>query len=226
VTFEQADALADIYAEVTAVVGDLGDADFDRHTGCDAWSVQDLLFHLLLDAQRALVVLADPGIGEPDTDARTYWQNRPWESGEAAPDESAHIRFVRRSALAYATPDGLVAQWRSTSEAAVAAARRTDADATVRTQGCSMRAADFVGTLVVEATLHYFDLTLHLPDARRVPRMPLSVTRTTLEKLLGLPPPTSWSAETLCLKLSGRQPLDAAERKQLGAAAGRLPLVR
>lgn len=224
-TFAQADALADIYGEITAVVTSIDEADFYRATGCEAWSVQDLLFHQMLDAQRALMALADPADSQPDTDARTYWQQRPWEAGDAATDELAHIRFVRRSALAYAAPDGLVAQWRGTSEAAVAAARRTDAAATVRTQGCSLHAADFVDTLVVEATLHYLDLALDLLDAARVPPSAMAVTRATLEGLLGAPAPSSWSAQTLCLKLSGRQPLTAAEHKQLEEAADLLPLV-
>jgi len=104
------EALAEVYTEISSVVGLLDESDFNRPTGCAAWSVQDLLFHLLLDAQRALLTLADPSNEAIETDAVSYWERRPWDAGGVY--DLAHIRYVRRSALAYAVPMGLVARHR------------------------------------------------------------------------------------------------------------------
>lgn len=218
------EALADVYAEISSVVGGLDEADFNRPTGCDAWSVQDLLFHLLLDAQRALITLADPSNEATDTDAVSYWERRPWDANGV--DDIAHIRFVRRSALAYAAPMGLVAQWRDTATAAVSAARRADPSATVSTQACRLSADDFIDTLVVEATLHYLDLAVALPGGSSPPATALRLTRRTLEGLLGHPAPDRWTDAEVARGLTGRRALDAGERSELGKAVAQLPLIR
>ena len=62
------------YDAITSAVEALDDGDFSRATRCSGWSIDALLFHVLLDAQRALVVLVDPVDEEPDTDATSYWQ--------------------------------------------------------------------------------------------------------------------------------------------------------
>lgn len=53
---------------ITDLVEACADADFLRETSCTGWCVQDLLFHVLLDAQRGLVVLAQPVDTKADTD--------------------------------------------------------------------------------------------------------------------------------------------------------------
>ena len=47
-------------AGITAVVAALPDDDLRRPTRCSGWTVADLVYHLLLDAQRALVTFASP----------------------------------------------------------------------------------------------------------------------------------------------------------------------
>ena len=68
------DLLAEEYGATGTLVAGRGTRDFLRPTGASAWCVQDLLFHQLLDAQRALVAIASPSDAEPDRDAVTYWQ--------------------------------------------------------------------------------------------------------------------------------------------------------
>jgi Mycothiol maleylpyruvate isomerase N-terminal domain len=57
------DALEAGYRRVTDVVAGLGDAELMLPTGCAGWAVTDVLYHQLLDAQRALVAFATPGPG-------------------------------------------------------------------------------------------------------------------------------------------------------------------
>ena len=66
------DLLAAEYGAIGALVAGREARDFLRPTGASAWCVQDLLFHQLLDAQRALVTIASPSDAEPDRGAVTY----------------------------------------------------------------------------------------------------------------------------------------------------------
>ena len=59
-------AMVASYQAVTDDVKKLGDDELARPSGCRGWSRGDLLFHLLLDAQRALVTFATPASGEAD----------------------------------------------------------------------------------------------------------------------------------------------------------------
>ena len=62
-------------ASYRAVTDDLGKLDADalaRPSRCRGWSRADLLFHLLLDAQRALVTFATPTDGAADVDFSSY----------------------------------------------------------------------------------------------------------------------------------------------------------
>ena len=220
----RAPALAAVYEAVSELVDSATEADFWRPTGCAAFSVQDLLFHQLLDAQRALRALAEPVQMTPDTDATSYWQK--FVAGQEPEDELAHVRFVRRSASAYERPADLVWHWAATASAAASAARRADPDSTVATQGHLMRVDDFLDTLVVEATIHYWDLTLDLRTAPQIPASALAVTVATLEQLVGVALPEDWDDEMVLVKTTGRYPLALHDRELLGDAAQRIPVIR
>ena len=60
------------YQAVTDGVGKFRDDELARPSRCQGWSRADLLFHLLLGAQRALVTFATPAVGEPDVDFISY----------------------------------------------------------------------------------------------------------------------------------------------------------
>jgi uncharacterized protein (TIGR03083 family) len=214
-------ALGQAYRAITEIVTDLPEGAFDRPTGCRGWSVRDLLFHLLLDPQRALVALASPATEEPTVDFVSYW--RPYQPGTAG--AARHAEFVRRAASAYSRHI-LVELWAETSEAALqAAAWATPATARVHTQGLIITIPDLVATLAVEAAIHHLDLTVHLDDAPSVPAMALDVVRLTLDGLLGTTLPVDWDGETYALKATGRMALSDDDREGLGLLGERLPLL-
>src|SRR6188768_3913001 len=99
-------ALRTAYAGVTAVVSDLDDLDLLLPSGCRGWTVCDLLAHLSLDPQRALIALATPADGPPDVDFVSYFRSFPG-SGDAAA-AVAHAQWVRRTAAAFNRPSGIV----------------------------------------------------------------------------------------------------------------------
>jgi uncharacterized protein (TIGR03083 family) len=214
------DVLAQAWSEALELVGGLDSEGLRTPTDLPGWTVLDLAFHLMLDAQRALVALADPRPGPPDTDRVTYWAGQ--QPGVPGADE--HAAYVRRAAGAYATPAGLLRHWCDSVGGALAAVRHADPTAHVATQGHVLAVPDFVHTLVVEAAVHRLDLAVGLPQAAPAPAEPLRCVREVLDGLLGHPEPVGWDDATYARKGTGRMPLDARERTVLGAEAGRFPL--
>src|SRR5688500_6199547 len=98
-------ALARAYGGVTRLTRDLGTDDLLRPSRCRGWVVADVLFHLLCDAQRALVALASPADGPPDRDFVSYWAKFTDGSG----DQAASAWWVRRSTAAFRDATGVVA---------------------------------------------------------------------------------------------------------------------
>jgi len=215
---EARDALADAYGRVDEIVGPLAEPELLRSTRCLGWTVADLLFHLLLDAQRALLALATPADAPADTDAVTYW--RGYQPG----DGLAHALYVRRSAAAFQSPTTLVRLWSETARAVVRAAAAAPPGGRVATQGKVLAVPDFLATLVVEAAVHHLDLVAHLPGAPDPGAGPLALARRTLDGLLGAPVSADWDDATYALKGTGRLPLSAEERATLGVLTDRFPL--
>jgi uncharacterized protein (TIGR03083 family) len=214
-------ALADTYRAVTSAVAELSDDDWARPSRCHGWTVRDVVFHLLLDPQRALVAFASPTAEEPTTDLIAYW--RPYRPGTEG--AARHAEFVRRGAAAYARPALIADVWAETSEAALRAAASSPPAGRVETQHLVIAVPDFLATLTVEAALHHLDLTLQLDHAPAAPPAALEIVRTTLDGLLGRAAPVAWDAETYALKGTGRMELDDEDRGRLGALRERFPLL-
>ncbi|TCB92018.1 hypothetical protein E0H26_24815 [Micromonospora zingiberis] len=213
-------ALANAYDGITSTVAGLDDTDLQRPTRCRGWLVADLLFHLLCDAQRALVALASPASGPATVDAVSYWRAFPAGSGD-----TRHAWLARRSAAAFDRPSGVVRLWTDTAPAAVRAAGGADPDHLVTTQGHVLRVADLLDTLTTEAVVHHLDLMLDLPAATPPGPPATWVAVTSIDGLLGAAParPTGWDDHEYLLKATGRLALTAPERRQLGELASRLP---
>jgi uncharacterized protein (TIGR03083 family) len=217
-------ALGRTYGRLTETVQGLSDADFQRETRCPGMPVGPLLVHVLYDAQRALIAFASPATVEPDRDFVTYWQDFPPQ-----PDGEMDTSFVRGVAASYRKPGLLVQHWREVSEAAVRAASLglVTKGHRIETQGHVLCAADFVATLVLEATVHHLDLIVGLSNAPEPDPEGLQVTARTLDGLFG---PEAWDVigwdtTTYILKATGRLPLDEDDLDMLGSQATRLPLL-
>ena len=107
--------------------------------------------------------------------------------------------FLDSSIAASAYPPGALARdWRETAGAAVRAARAC-AYERVTTQGHVLSTAAFVGTLVVEAAVHYLDLTAMLTSAPEPDPVSLGLVRHVLDGLLACPVPIGWDDRTYAL---------------------------
>jgi len=214
-------ALTETYRAVTAAVSSLSEDDWARPSRCRGWNVRDVVFHLLLDPQRALVAFASPTTEDPTSDFMTYWH--PYKPGTEAAQR--HAEFVRRVAAAYPRPSGLAELWTETSEAALRAAAVVSPTGRVETQHLVIAVPDFLATLTVEAALHHLDLTVKLDHPPPVPPAALEIVRMTLDGLLGMALPMAWDGATYALKGSGRMELDGNDRVRLGPLLERFPLL-
>ncbi|WP_318399901.1 maleylpyruvate isomerase N-terminal domain-containing protein [Plantactinospora sp. KLBMP9567] len=214
-------ALGAAYDRITATIDGLADADLLRPTRCRGWFVVDLLLHLVLDAQRALVTLASPVVGPADVDGASYWLS------PSDPDEGRHAAWVRRSAAAFDRPRGVVRLWTDTAPAAVRAAAAADPLGYLTTQGHVLAVPEFLATLVTEAVVHHLDLTVDLPGAPEPEPDGVAIAVATLDGLLSAEAirPADWSDTDYLLKGTGRLPLTAHDRLVLGEAAGWFPLL-
>jgi uncharacterized protein (TIGR03083 family) len=214
-------AMAATYRALSQVVGGLGEDDLARWSRCRGWTRADVLFHTLLDAQRALVTFATPVAGEPDVDFVSYWE--PFRPGEAGAAE--HARFVRRVAASYPSNLAVARQWAETAAAAVHAAGALPADLRVATQGHVLAIGDFLATLAVEATIHHLDLLAADGDPGGPSADGLAAVRMTLDGICGGPAPAAWDDVTYALKGTGRAALTPGDHSRLGPLAARFPLL-
>lgn len=220
------DALDAAWGNVSSAACSLDEAQWMLPSRCAGWAVTDVLYHLLLDAQMALVAFATPADGPPDADDISYWQ--PWSprSGEPQALGSAgaarHARHVRVAASAY-TPRHLTSEWQRTSRAALRAARACP-HSLVAVDNTVLTTTDFIATLAVETAVHYLDMTVCIASAPPADPASLGLVRRVLDGLLGSELPDLWDDVTYTLKGTGRLPVTVAERAALGDGADRLPL--
>lgn len=209
------------YDDLCSVLSRVDDDASWAATGCLGWSVRDLTYHCLLDAQRALVALHTPAGRSADTDAVSYWSG--WGTDPAA--DSGGRRFVRVTASMFGDWDQLRALHAETAQAVVHAAARADVDRVVASQGHALRTDDLLRILAVEAAVHHLDLVAPLSDQPGPSVVALREVRRVLDGLAGDPTfPAEWPDRDVVRIGTGRRRPGPEETLRLGPLSQRLPL--
>jgi len=206
------------YEPLIAFATEVDEATGWRPTELPGWAVRDLIFHLLGDAQRALVALARPSRHACDTDEISYW--RGWQPGTDG--AQAGLRGIRISASAWSSVRGPADLYVETAEAVLAVADRADPSDSITTQGHVMTVDALLRTLAVEAAVHHLDLEPALPT--RPAAAVLGEVRRVLDGLLGQPAPVGWDDVRYARLGTGRLALEPDDRDALGPLADRFPL--
>jgi len=214
------------WSALRRAVGELPMTAFGAPSGCAGWLVQDLVCHLVIDAQDVLITLATPAETAPSADALSYWTPTP-----APPDGTDPLdALTRRLAAAYEDPELLRHHLEDLGAAAGRAALLAPPDMPVATQGMSLTVRDYLHAYVLEWTLHHLDLLAHLDPADAPagpPAAGLAAARDLLERRLRLRLPEGWAdADALRLATGRRAPTDdeRAELEELGPRGAMLPL--
>jgi hypothetical protein len=209
------------WTALRTAVADLSDADFARPSGCTGWLIQDLVCHLVIDAQDVLITLATPAEAESTHDAITYWDVAQTPPTRDDPLDALTVRL----AAAYQEPGLLKFHLDDVGSAAGRAAGLADPATRLRTQDKVLTAGDYLSAYVLEWTLHHLDLIAHLPDAAEPPAEALAQSRVMLEKIAGITFPDSFSNRQALLLGTGRRTPTEAEESELRDLTAKLPLV-
>jgi hypothetical protein len=208
------------YGDLTEALSDVAaSGDGWAPTGCRGWTTHDLGYHLLGDARRALLALNSPTRRPADTDRVRYW--RSWRPPE--PEDDDALRRTRAMASIGIAFADLVQEYADTTAAVIVAADRAGTAEPVSTQGWVLSVEDLLSTLVVEAAVHHLDLVVGT-GAPGPSAGPLAEVRRVLGDLLGTPLPSRWDDATAARRGTGREPLTAADRSELGSRVAEFPL--
>ncbi|MEE1650211.1 maleylpyruvate isomerase N-terminal domain-containing protein, partial [Brachybacterium sp. J144] len=194
---------------------------FAEPSGCAGWSVQDLVCHLVIDAQDVLITLASPAETAPTADALSYWTPTPTPPDGTDPLDA----LTRRLATAYEDPALLRHHLADVGAAAGRAALLAHPDMPVATQDMSLTVRDYLHAYVLEWTLHHLDLIARLTPVQIavVPPPPadgLAEARSMLERRLRLALPSTWADADALRVATGRRPPTDAERGGGGGGGG------
>lgn len=215
-----ADLLRDAYSAFGRVILELDQDQSWTGTGCRGWTIRDLTYHCLADAQRGLVALHSPSGETADRDAVSYWRDwAPTEEGAAQ-----GRRFSRVGGSMFLIWGQLRDLYLETSAAVIDAAQSTSAKQLVATQRHVLTADDLLRTLCVEATIYHLDMVLDLPGSEEPGPSGLHEVRRVLDGLVGHQIATEWADERYARVATGRGRLTAEEASELGPLALRFPL--
>ncbi|MFC0504816.1 maleylpyruvate isomerase N-terminal domain-containing protein [Micromonospora costi] len=210
-------AFRDECARLGEVLRGLSEADLDRPTDCDPWTVRELLAHVRSGAGRLVDMLAAPAPARAEVDAAGYF-GAPKFTPEV---DAARIDSGRREARALDGP-ALVADFDRAWRAADAAVAAAPAGRVVRTRhGDAMSLTEFLRTRVVEVGVHGLDLAAALD---REPWLTPGAARVIADLLTGgrpVPPELGWDRLTLIRAATGRADLTDDERAVIDAAGFR-----
>lgn len=196
----------------------LSDFDLLATSRCHGWTVLDVLVHVRTGLQEMLGGVVAPTQEPADQDAASYWRDYIGEN-----DQIDSILWTRRTSSAYRRPTDAVRHLRMAADAVVAAVGQLQ-ESRVRFQNHILTSGDFQATWAVELAVHQLDLGHTLAVAAPT-RRSVVMARMTVEALLDTRLTGDWS-DTVCTLLgAGRQSPNANERKRLGPAATRLPVL-
>jgi len=125
-------------------------------------------------------------------------------------------------ASTWASVSGPADLYAETGEAVLTVATNADTAAVVTTQGRRMTVESLLRTLAVEAAIHHLDLEPVLPEPPS--QSVLKEVCRLLDALVGQSLSTGSDAVHYIRVGTGRSPVSAEERKELGALADRFPL--
>ena len=218
--------------ELAALVGELGDDEWDRPTRCPGWTVSELVAHCEGMLVRLVGANAEPVEGEAEIDRVGYYRYDP-EGPREGEDASKTFSEVIRDRVIDEVGGRSGAELResleSSIDAAMAGVREIPADRVIKRSGHPrMTFGEFVASRVLEFGVHSMDLGHATLRGERVHPDAIPVITGILDGLLAAPLPKAigWDPRTYILTGTGRRHLLNNERYVLGPLAEKFPLLR
>jgi hypothetical protein len=219
-----------------AVLDAVDEPEFARETNCPPWDLRELVVHICFSACTLGRTLTDPSPDAVAITAADYYRRaeRSTEQYRTASVDNTQ-RVARRYPHGRDAVAAVGAAWQQTKSRleALDPARLIAGPAGVRRGGVvlpetAIALADHTITRLVALAAHAADVAITLEMTPWTTDAALQVVTPTLVDLLDDRDPTvdlGWDARSFLLAATGRRPLNTDERRQLGPASDRFPLL-
>jgi uncharacterized protein (TIGR03083 family) len=226
------DALQAQCEQLSTLLGELSDAEWERSTRCPGWTVKELAAHCEGMLHRLVGANAEEVEGEPEIDRVGYYGYDP-DGPREGEDANKTFSEVIQERVVDEVGDRSGEEIRSSLDEAIGAAlkgvRKVPADRVIKRSGHPrMRFDEFVASRVLEFGVHTMDLGHATLRGERIHPDAAAIVTEILDGRLGaeLPKGLGWDTRTYILSGTGRRRLEPNERFALGELAAKFPLLR
>ena len=226
------DALEAQSKELSALLDELDDADWERATRCPGWTVKELAAHVEGMMQRLVTYNAQAVDGAPEIDRVGYYGYDPDGPREDEDPSKTFSEIIRDRVIEEAGPrsgpairDGVAAA----RDEMITGLKEIPDDRVIKRSGHPrIRFDEFVASRVLEFGVHTADIGHATLRGERIHPDAVPIITGILQGILSAPLPVGmgWDARTFILTGTGRRRLEPNERFALGPLAARFPLLR
>lgn len=218
-------------AQLSALLDELDEADWERPTRCPGWTVKELAAHCEGMLDRLVGANAEEVEGEPEIDRVGYYGYDPDGPREGEDPNKTFSEVIQERVIdEVAGRSG--AEIRSSLDQAIGKAlkgvREIPADRVIKRSGHPrMRFDEFVASRVLEFGVHTMDVGHATLRGERIHPDAAQIVKEILDGCLKaeLPKGLGWDTRTYILSGTGRRRLEPNERFVLGPLATKFPLL-
>lgn len=227
----EVDALEAQCKELSALLGELSEEEWERPSRCPGWTVKELAAH----CENMLVRLAGENSeeveGSPEIDRVGYYGYDPSGPREGEPPDKTFSEVIRDRVIDEVggrSGEELREALGAAATVALVGTADIPADRVIKRSGHPrMRFDEFVATRVLEMGIHTMDIGHATLRGERIHPDAVGIVKEVLDGRLGaeLPKGLGWHDRTYILTGTGRRPLESNERFVLGPLAAKFPLL-
>lgn len=217
--------------QLSALLDELSDEDWERSTRCPGWTVKELVAHCEGMLDRLVGENSQAVDGEPEIDRVGYYGYDPHGPREGEDPSKTFSDVIRERVIDEVggrSADALRAAIEAATTKALGAVRDVPADRVIKRSGHPrMRFDEFIASRVLEFGVHTMDLGHATLRGERVHPDAAEIVKEILDGRLGaeLPVGLGWDTRTYILSGTGRRRLESNERFVLGPLAAKFPLL-
>ena len=225
------DALQAQCEQLSALLDELSDEEWDRPTRCPGWTVKELAAHCEGMLVRLVGANTEPVDGPAEIDRIGYYSYDPQGPREGEDPSKTFSEVIRDRVIDEVggrSGEELRAGVGDAIASMIRGVQDVPPDRVIRRSGHrSMLFGEFVATRVLEFGVHTMDIGHATLRGERVHPDAVPIITEILDGRLGAALPTGigWDARTYILTATGRRPLSSNERFVLGPLAEKFPML-
>ncbi|HYZ91139.1 MAG TPA: maleylpyruvate isomerase family mycothiol-dependent enzyme [Actinomycetota bacterium] len=225
------DALGAQCAQLSALLDELSDEDWDRPTRCPGWTVMELAVHCEGMLQRLVGANSEEVEGSPEIDRVGYYAYDPDGPRDGEDPNKTFSEVIQQRVIDEVggrSGEEIRASLSSAIDSALAGVRTIPGDRVIKRSGHPrMRFDEFIASRVLEFGIHTMDVGHATLRGERLHPDAAQIVKEILDGRLDaeLPKGLGWDTRTFILSGTGRRRLESNERFVLGPLAAKFPLL-